>query len=43
MGGGCTNTHVARTVMQVHDHVQLGYRGTAESETVKGQLAVGRK
>ena len=25
--------HVARTVPQVHDHVLLGYRGTAETET----------
>ena len=35
--------HVPRTVLQVHVHVQLGYRGTAGTVTTERQVAVGRK
>ena len=35
--------HAARTVLQVHDNLQLGYRGTAESVTTERLVAVGRK
>jgi hypothetical protein len=36
-------SHLARNVPQVHDHIQIGYRGTVETVTTERQVAVGRK
>ena len=47
MGGGgprmsIPQSHLARTVRQVHDPVQLGNRGTAGTVTTERQVAVRR-
>ena len=36
-------SHVAPSVQQVYNHVQFGYRGTAETVATEMQVEVGRK
>jgi hypothetical protein len=45
LGGGMSKppSHVAGTVRQVCDRVQLVYRGTAENVSTEMQVAIGRK